>query len=111
HAITLFANVKEQHLCCMRLYPYTTLFRPPAGNDARGGFGRGERRLEAQPAGDLGLHREPRADLGVAEQVAIERVIEGRCGHPSRSEEHTSELQSREKLVCRLLLRKKKKNK
>src|SRR5690606_41355921 len=28
-----------------------------------------------------------------------------------RSEEHTSELQSREKLVCRLLLEKKKKNK
>src|SRR5690606_41577490 len=29
---------------------------------------------------------------------------------PSRSEEHTSELQSRENLVCRLLLEKKKKN-
>src|SRR5690606_39738103 len=28
--------------------------------------------------------------------------------HPTRSEEHTSELQSREKLVCRLLLEKKK---
>src|SRR6266511_6169815 len=32
-----------------------------------------------------------------------------RC--PSRSEEHTSELQSRENLVCRLLLEKKKKKK
>src|SRR5690606_41649550 len=30
-----------------------------------------------------------------------------RCCRPSRSEEHTSELQSREKLVCRLLLQKK----
>src|SRR5215475_15818827 len=30
---------------------------------------------------------------------------------PARSEEHTSELQSREKLVCRLLLEKKKNNK
>src|SRR6266511_761712 len=29
--------------------------------------------------------------------------------HPARSEEHTSELQSREKIVCRLLLEKKKK--
>src|SRR6266511_4871848 len=29
---------------------------------------------------------------------------------PARSEEHTSELQSREKLVCRLLLEQKKKN-
>src|SRR6266496_5916017 len=35
------------------------------------------------------------------------------CGrlHPERSEEHTSELQSRRELVCRLLLEKKKKKK
>src|SRR6267143_6297908 len=32
------------------------------------------------------------------------------CGRPSRSEEHTSELQSQFHLVCRLLLEKKKKN-
>src|SRR6266576_6717075 len=32
------------------------------------------------------------------------------CRHTSRSEEHTSELQSRRDLVCRLLLEKKKKN-
>src|SRR5215475_9756337 len=31
-----------------------------------------------------------------------------RMSHPQRSEEHTSELQSREKVVCRLLLEKKK---
>src|SRR3712207_8990486 len=33
----------------------------------------------------------------------------GRRGAPARSEEHTSELQSRQYLVCRLLLEKKKK--
>src|SRR5215471_20561707 len=33
-----------------------------------------------------------------------------RTGHDGRSEEHTSELQSRRELVCRLLLEKKKKN-
>src|SRR5216684_8215599 len=33
------------------------------------------------------------------------------CGHRRRSEEHTSELQSRLHLVCRLLLEKKKKKK
>src|SRR5215813_14408334 len=33
----------------------------------------------------------------------------GRTGRPRRSEEHTSELQSRPHLVCRLLLEKKKK--
>src|SRR5438067_8249576 len=32
------------------------------------------------------------------------------CNHSARSEEHTSELQSRFDLVCRLLLEKKKKN-
>src|SRR5699024_11873951 len=35
----------------------------------------------------------------------------GSCGNWKRSEEHTSELQSRFDLVCRLLLEKKKKNK
>src|SRR5690606_40827190 len=44
-------------------------------------------------------------------------VVRARAGDPAagllfeRSEEHTSELQSRENLVCRLLLEKKKKNK
>src|SRR5690606_40000519 len=55
-----------------------------------------------------------RHDIGVTEQsVAIEvelgvqRNDVARAGQ--RSEEHTSELQSRENLVCRLLLEKKKK--
>src|SRR3712207_8729866 len=71
------------------LFPYTTLFRssggcrvaaPPAGRAAR------------PPGPPLrGLPR--RGDVG-----------------PVRSEEHTSELQSRQYLVCRLLLEKKKKN-
>src|SRR5690606_39318223 len=36
-------------------------------------------------------------------------ALYGYCNKPDRSEEHTSELQSRENLVCRLLLDKKKK--
>src|SRR2546427_8698720 len=35
-------------------------------------------------------------------------IVEARRQHPSRSEEHTSELQSQSNLVCRLLLEKKK---
>src|SRR5436309_10546627 len=47
-------------------------------------------------------------------ELAIEKQLKRRGGrdsaaHPIRSEEHTSELQSRENLVCRLLLEKKKK--
>src|SRR5690606_25894601 len=43
-----------------------------------------------------------------ARQLAAQAlVVLRRPAHPLRSEEHTSELQSREKLVCRLLLEKK----
>src|SRR5258708_28683615 len=44
-------------------------------------------------------------------RLALERYFEGedeRWGEPLRSEEHTSELQSPDHLVCRLLLEKKK---
>src|SRR3712207_8324570 len=49
------------------------------------------------------------AVLGV-ERVSVEESFFALGGH-SRSEEHTSELQSRQYLVCRLLLEKKKKHK
>src|SRR5438132_2225469 len=64
------------------LFPYTTLFRscPASGSTARG---------------------RPRCSRGL-------RRARDRDG--SRSEEHTSELQSHSDLVCRLLLEKKKKN-
>src|SRR3712207_8798519 len=75
------------------LFPYTTLFR------SRGG-GRLRRRPRAGPAGQRGRGR-PRAHGRARRGPAlVERV--------RRSEEHTSELQSRQYLVCRLLLEKKK---
>src|SRR5258708_31561694 len=40
----------------------------------------------------------------------VSRRCRFRCGRPTRSEEHTSELQSPDHLVCRLLLEKKNKN-
>src|SRR5438105_10194666 len=51
--------------------------------------------------------------LGVlgAAQHAEREIVHGRLERPVRSEEHTSELQSRVDLVCRLLLEKKKKKK
>src|SRR5687768_18440872 len=75
------------------LFPYTTLFRScqAAGNDP-------ERFPVARVKRERELHR-----LLVA-------VVE-RDGGVLRSEEHTSELQSRLHLVCRLLLEKKKKEK
>src|SRR3712207_8982495 len=75
------------------LFPYTTLFRSPAGRRPR----RRQARLGARPHGDGRLaHRLLDADL----------LVGPAADH--RSEEHTSELQSRQYLVCRLLLEKKK---
>src|SRR3712207_8753360 len=72
------------------LFPYTTLFRSVLG---------GGRRRHRD--GDL------RRLLGRAGRVRHPR--QGLRDQPGRSEEHTSELQSRQYLVCRLLLEKKKK--
>src|SRR3712207_8547933 len=55
-----------------------------------------EREIEALMAGDLAKRLAESAQLGRAKRIE------------SRSEEHTSELQSRQYLVCRLLLEKKK---
>src|SRR3712207_7923583 len=49
-----------------------------------------------------------RQRLGVVDGAAVDDVADGELGD-LRSEEHTSELQSRQYLVCRLLLEKKKK--
>src|SRR2546422_4479572 len=70
------------------LFPYTTLFRSPLGGPT-------------EPARGQDLARAVRD----AHPQAAPRH---RRSHP-RSEEHTSELQSRLHLVCRLLLEKKKK--
>src|SRR3712207_7433805 len=78
------------------LFPYTTLFRSPTPRgDAAGVAGGGQR-----PAG-----RDARPDRARSPARAPGRS--GRGGE-ARSEEHTSELQSRQYLVCRLLLEKKK---
>src|SRR3712207_8988311 len=83
------------------LFPYTTLFRsnvevPNLDNVVPGGT---EQVLE-QAGLKLGSQTEVASDL-----VPTDRIIE------QRSEEHTSELQSRQYLVCRLLLEKKKNTK
>src|SRR2546428_5956787 len=77
------------------LFPYTTLFRSPRRVPIPNGIDR-LARLALQPkAGQL--------DLARARPVEVKLT-----GFRLRSEEHTSELQSRSDLVCRLLLEKKK---
>src|SRR5437870_11471432 len=75
------------------LFPYTTLFRSQPRPKSRPCEGI----AAAAPAGSWILYR-PSDDR----RVVHVRVID------ERSEEHTSELQSRGHLVCRLLLEKKK---
>src|SRR3989442_4553158 len=85
------------------LFPYTTLFRSRmycSLTHSRSGA-RGVRRLD-EAAEDAGAHLEFLADGQGGEELSEWRIA-------NRSEEHTSELQSRPHLVCRLLLEKKKK--
>src|SRR3712207_6938861 len=79
------------------LFPYTTLFRSPDGDHAPD-----ERGAGAQVAGHLPVDDEQEDDRRDAAHHDREVRVE-----PHRSEEHTSELQSRQYLVCRLLLEKK----
>src|SRR3712207_8561777 len=84
------------------LFPYTTLFRSRAG--ARPLPRRGDHPdLLAHPTGRTG------PATGGAPRLPGHRHHDLPAVRTDRSEEHTSELQSRQYLVCRLLLEKKKK--
>src|SRR5687768_18431357 len=72
------------------LFPYTTLFR-------------------SSVLGTVVVARDDRPVPGVG--VVLSSLQQPQGFRPRRSEEHTSELQSRLHLVCRLLLEKKKKKK
>src|SRR5207249_9855936 len=83
------------------LFPYTTLFRSPVGRSIS----------STTPCG--GCTACSRSSRPGAQLITGSRNgstnWHGTCSTRSRSEEHTSELQSRFDLVCRLLLEKKKK--
>src|SRR3712207_8763423 len=83
------------------LFPYTTLFR-----SAVLAAGRAARPARADVAGVHDPVADPSGVHGDRLAAGREAVLEDRG--VGRSEEHTSELQSRQYLVCRLLLEKKK---
>src|SRR5258708_26783569 len=81
------------------LFPYTTLFRStPSVDEARQVFAV-RRMLEAEMVRAFIAQSTPAKIRALRQHVAAEK---------KRSEEHTSELQSPDHLVCRLLLEKKK---
>src|SRR5947209_10254274 len=75
------------------LFPYTTLFRSI------------DRAEVDHRDRDLAIDAEASEVFADHQRIDADHV---RRSHPFRSEEHTSELQSRQYLVCRLLLEKKK---
>src|SRR5438105_6282685 len=90
---------------CSPLFPYTTLFRSGPMSNA----------LSARNSAAVPLETATASDVPVSSAKAFSKacvrdpaVIHAESS-VSRSEEHTSELQSRVDLVCRLLLEKKKK--
>src|SRR5690606_40133501 len=88
------------------LFPYTTLFRSPCSAPACPCVrpSRISRRPERDEHSRASRHSRPRP-YRAASRFQRDPT---RGNNPCRSEEHTSELQSRENLVCRLLLEKKK---
>src|SRR5439155_16183685 len=103
-AVSFFLRIRRPLI--YTLFPYTTLFRStkpgkPSGVSRRGSAA-SRSWWRSHDATSRGGHP---ADAAVSrDQGAPPR-------HVARSEEHTSELQSRGHLVCRLLLEKKKKKK
>src|SRR3712207_6850417 len=80
------------------LFPYTTLFRSALHVPRQPAARVGRHAARAGPA-DGTAYAAGRAAVRARRAVRVARVL--------RSEEHTSELQSRQYLVCRLLLEKK----
>src|SRR5690606_41447023 len=96
---------------CFTLFPYTTLFRSgvvvpnvftPDGNGVNDRF---EPMSGGSPKVEVSVFN--RFGMEIFSSSSLTNLWNGTVN--GRSEEHTSELQSRENLVCRLLLEKKKK--
>src|SRR3712207_7569211 len=89
------------------LFPYTTLFRSQGGVRRSRAPGRSCHANSASAGTGMGVRL-----MKVCESMGREGTMAKRAGARegvrARSEEHTSELQSRQYLVCRLLLEKKK---
>src|SRR3712207_8072141 len=89
------------------LFPYTTLFRSQEIQDSFAAVARVKATITDADGNVLTQAAPTKAFL--RRQRALAEAT-GTAEEPARSEEHTSELQSRQYLVCRLLLEKKKKN-
>src|SRR2546429_4529406 len=90
------------------LFPYTTLFRSPTRASSGDRTAGRSRRVSGRKTSPTGTERSTRSKRRGRPRAWASRAPG--CRGSWRSEEHTSELQSRLHLVCRLLLEKKKQN-
>src|SRR5947209_13384500 len=92
------------------LFPYTTLFRSSGSGgtlDDPARCGGSACRSAQSTVASIQRARPCQSDRPIAASAAASRVGRASAQRAARSEEHTSELQSRQYLVCRLLLEKK----
>src|SRR3712207_8649112 len=87
------------------LFPYTTLFRSVEG-EAPSRVARAANVLAARVLSATSQYAETKIETYTERLGTIERSLASLNNRVDRSEEHTSELQSRPYLVCRLLLAK-----
>src|SRR5690606_39788570 len=87
-------------------FPYTTLFRSDFEGDVLVGFAAQRFDFALRQRRPCSRHVKPAIPCKAGQQSVTK--TQGWSLSAGRSEEHTSELQSRENLVCRLLLEKKK---
>src|SRR5690606_39865966 len=107
HCLSLFFILMIRRPPRSTLFPYTTLFRSEQDGASR-------LNVDVSKQGGKVLyylnHRDvTNSQLSVEEATNLASQFLQEHDYGDRSEEHTSELQSRENLVCRLLLEKKKK--
>src|SRR5690606_41078644 len=104
----LFSSLLTPPPLCSPLFPYTTLFRSHAFGchfvESWCSVGSSSVSLQRFITEVVGHDEDDIGFPGLSQNVCS-----WCCQTSARSEEHTSELQSRENLVCRLLLEKKKK--
>src|SRR5690606_41078190 len=87
------------------LFPYTTLFRSDTAASMLTALHAAKQELAAELEANL---KQLKAVLEETQRMQKQMEAVLKEARAERSEEHTSELQSRENLVCRLLLEKKK---
>src|SRR5438445_8401937 len=97
----MFNDTTTTEISTLSLHDALPIFRPAVRSGTRGRREDGARRARRHPPDRL-HHRHHRAGRQDGESRWRRQPV-------GRSEEHTSELQSRQYLVCRLLLEKKKK--